>query len=184
MLIFLFPIHNFKKWIFWVSIQWNGCHHSIFRHMCGIVLSSQSIPFPSAPPGSSCSQEIPPLPLLRTGILLSLHCPPSMISFLVFWPLHTYIMILNVSSAVRENTLFLSFGVWLMLLNIMISSSIHFSANVIFHFSSRLHKIPLGIFFVHSSVAGHLRLVLFPGYKISNKNRCASISSECWHQNP
>ena len=60
-----------------------------------------------------------------------------------------------------------------MLFNIKISSSIHVPANVIFHLSSRLHRIPLVVLSIHSSVGGHIGWFCFLAYKISNKNGCA-----------
>jgi hypothetical protein len=72
-------------------------------------------------------------------------------SLLLSHPFFSYIL------HVRKNTWHLSFWIWLILLNMMISSSIHFPANdiLLFFFMTDKYSI-LHIFFTHWSVDGHL----------------------------
>jgi hypothetical protein len=59
----------------------------------------------------------------------------------------------------RENMQYLSFGIWLIVLNIMISSSIHFHVNELVYSSLWPNNTVVyvhHILFIHSSVDGHL----------------------------
>lgn len=52
-----------------------------------------------------------------------------------------------------------------MLFNIKIPRSIHVPTNAAFHFSSRLHRIPLVVLFFHSSIDGHIAWLYFSTIK-------------------
>lgn len=127
-----------------------GFHHGIFIPMCQSALSSV-IFLSLAPlllyPLFQLPLVLPQVSLLQIAIAVPASPPKDlflspMLRFLVSWPTHNYIIehtynihiYIFIDVTLGSTCEYLSFWIWLIFLNLMISSYIHFPANVMTSF--------------------------------------------------